>query len=143
MKFLLVLAFILSTHTFAADICHFEETSDFISALKSEAIKPYKKSKNHKRFTFAEKQMIHLTVTLQDYLKGATREESLRIFGDYYEGKLGTNSGEILYYKIAEKDFALVHYWPGDNEYGGFYELNNKIFRLVAEIEDSFIICNK
>ncbi len=143
MKFLIIFALLISAQTFAADICHFEETSDFFSALEAEGIKPYKKSKNHKRFTFIEKQMIHLTVTLQDYLRGATKEESLLLFGDYYEGEIGSNAGEILYFKIADKDFALVHYWPGDNEYGAYYEVKNSAFRLVADIEDSFINCHK
>ena len=93
------------------------------------------------RFTFLEKQMIHLTVTLQDYLNASTKEESLEIFGDMYEGELGSNSGEILYFQIADKLVALVHYWHGDNQYGAIFEINNGTHKLQAEINDGEITC--
>jgi hypothetical protein len=135
MKFLIILALTLTTQAFAVDICQFNETWDFNEALESEGHQPTKISQNHKRFTFLEKQMIHLTITLQDWLKGSSREEALEIFGDY------GRDGEIVYYKIAEKTYAFVHYWPGDNEYGAFFELKKSSYRLVASISDSFIDC--
>jgi hypothetical protein len=135
MKFLIILALTLTTQAFAVDICQFNETWDFKQALISEGYKPTKTSKNHKRFTFIEKQMIHLTITLQDWLKGSSRDEALEMFGQDGE------DGQVVYYVIGEKKYALVHYWPGDNEYGAFFELKNSTYRLVAYIGDSFIEC--
>ena len=141
MKIILILAFFISFQSFAADICNFQETWEFTEALKEEGIKPLKRSKNHKRFTFVEKEMIHLTITLQYWLKGASRDEALENFADLYDGKMGSNAGEILYYSIEGKTYALVHYWPGDNEVGAFYEMKGRAYRLIAEISDSFIEC--
>lgn len=141
MKIILILSFLISSQVFAADICQFQETWEFTEALEAEGIKHSKRSKNHKRFTFVEKEMIHLTITLQDWLKGVSRAEALENFADLFEGRIGMNAGEILYYSIEGKTYALVHYWPGDNEYGAFYEMKNKAYRLIAEINDSFIEC--
>lgn len=141
MKLLLTLALFITTNAFAVDICSFEETWEVSDALEAQGIKAHKTSKNHKRFTFAEKEMIHLTITLQDWLKGISRGEALETFADIYEGKQGSNAGEIKYYRINGKEVALVHYWPGDNEYGAYYELKNGAHRLIAEVSDSFITC--
>lgn len=132
MKFLIVIALTFTTQAFAANICNFQETWEFKEALKAEEIKATKISKNHKRFTFNEKRMIHLALTLQDWLSGISREEALEMFSP---------EGEIEYYSIGERTYALVHYWPGDNEYGAFFEVINGCYRLVAYIGDSFIEC--
>lgn len=141
MKFLFALFILITTNAFAVDICTFAETFEFHQTLDAKGIKPLKKATNPKRFTFVEKQMIHLTVTLQRSLNGSTKEESLEIFSDLYDGQRGHHAGEILYYEISGKQFALVHYWPGENEYGGFFEIKNNAYKLLAEINDSFIAC--
>lgn len=141
MKLFLALLFI-TTNAFAINICKFEETSDFKDELEERGIRPARVSKNHKKFTSVEKQLIHRTVTLQSWLKNSTMKEALESFGDYYEGQQGSNAGEIEYYNIEGKQYILVHYWPGDNEYGAYYAINkNGSFKLVAEINDSFIEC--
>lgn len=141
MKLLLTLALFITTNAFAVDLCSFEETWQFNEALEAQRIKPVRISKNHNRFTFVEKQMIHRTVTLQDWLKGTSKEEALEIFGNFYNGKPGSNAGEIVYLNVNGKEIAVVHYWPGDNEYGAYYEIRNGAFRLIADIGDSFISC--
>ncbi len=141
MKFLLAVALFITTNAFAVDVCSFQETSDFRDALEARNIKSTKKSTNPKRFTFIEKQMVHLTITLESWLSGSTKEEAIEIFGDYHDGKKGFNAGEILYYEIEGKQMALVHYWPGENEYGAFFELKNGAYKLLAEVTDSFITC--
>ncbi len=141
MKILLAVALFITTNAFAVDLCSFQETSDFNKAIETLKIKPVKKSTNPKRFTFIEKQMVHLTITLQGWLSGSTKEESIEIFGDYHGGKKGFNAGEILYYEIAGKQIAVVHYWPGENEFGAFFEIKNGSYKLLADISDSFITC--
>lgn len=135
MKSLITLLLLTSFNAFAADICAFEETWEFHEALEAEGVKAVKTSKNSKRFTFVEKQMIHLTVAQQDWLKGISKEEAWESFSE------GSSDGEVLYYKLDGKDYALVHYWPGDNEFGAFYEMKNGAYRIIATIDDAFITC--
>jgi hypothetical protein len=99
-------------------------------------------AKNHKGWSALEKDMIHLAISLDNSLRGVTKEEALRKFADLYEGRQGSNAGEIVYLTISDKQYALVHYWPGENEYGAFFQLKTgRAFKLVAEITDSFIEC--
>lgn len=135
--FLITLLFI--TNAFATDICDYNETWEFEEALEQNGIKPYKKTINLIKLTFVEKQMIHLTVT--QAVGVVTREEALEIFGDYYKGKEGFNAGEIIYYKIKGKEYALVHSWPGDNEVGAYFEMKGSAYKQIAVISDSFIDC--
>ena len=128
---------LFSTQIFAQDICAFEETWEFEEALSNANIKTSKISKNHKRFLFVEKQMIHLAITQEDWLKGCTRDQALEVFSDYN----GSNAGEISYYQIQGKTYALVHYWPGENEMGAYFEMTSSAFKLIATISDSFIRC--
>lgn len=142
MRLIFILSLLLTTNAFAIDICSFEETFSFGKAFEAKRIRPVKTSKNHKRFTFLEKEMIHLTVTLQDWLKGASRQEALKIFADIREnGQPGDLAGEILYFRISGKEYAFALYYPGDNEYGAYFELKGSSYKLIAEIHDSEIIC--
>lgn len=128
------MSLLLSSQLFAQDICSYQETWEFEEALQASNIKTSKISKNHKRFLFVEKLMIHLTVTQEEWLSGSTREEALEIFGN-------GNDGKISYYQINGRTFALVQYWPGDNEVGAFFEMKESTFKLIASISDSFIRC--
>ena len=142
MKYILILTALLSLPALALDVCSFAETADFRDALESVGINAHKISKDHKKFTFSEKRMIHLTVSTQSWLSGSSLEEALDIFGDFQDGRPGPNAGEIRYYKIEQKTLALVHYWPGDNEYGAFFEVKRDgSFKMLARVEDSWINC--
>jgi hypothetical protein len=142
MKYLFTILLLLTANAYALDLCSYEETSDLQDAFESQGIKPVKTSSNHQKFTSVERHLIHKTVSLQDWRTNTDVSESLQDFGDYYNGKPGSNAGEILYYNIDGKRFILVHYWPGDNEYGAFFAINkNGSFKLLAEITDSFINC--
>lgn len=133
MKTLIAILFLISFNSFAVDICQFEETPEFHDALKAAKIKSVRTARA--KFTSVEKQLIHKTVTRQDWLKGNSVEQSLEDFG-------GSADGEIKYYTIEGKQFILVHYWPGDNEYGAYFMLNkNGSHKLIAEISDSWISC--
>lgn len=136
MKTLLLLSMLFSLNAFALHPCEFEMTQDFRETLNASGIKPLKVSRAASKFRFIEKQMIHLTISLQEWLSGISRNEAIELFVEDH------NDGEILYYNLDGKDIALVHYYPGDNEYGAFVELKGSAFILLAEIRDSDIYCN-
>ena len=129
------MALLFSVNAFAFHPCDFEMTQDFKEAVQASGIKPNKVSKTPSKFRFIEKQMIHLTVSLQDWLSGIGRKEALELFVE------DRNDGEILYYQLDEREIALVHYYPGDNEYGAFLELKGSAFSVLAEVRDSDIYC--
>lgn len=132
MKFALLIALFITTNVFAADICKFEETWEWYEANKAEGIKPVRTAKNFKKFTSVEKHLVHKTVTLQDYLKDLSLGDAVTEFSE----------GEIEFYNIEGQQMILVHYWPGDNEYGAFFKINkNGSFKLLATVSDSFIEC--
>lgn len=142
MKFLLALMLVVSTNAFAVDICSYMDTQEVNVALKAQDIKPVLVSNNHKKFTTVEKKLIHKTVTLQGWMKDISLRESLKVFGDFDGRSQGSDAGEILYYNIEGKQLILVHYWPGENEYGAYYSVNgNGSIKLIAEITDGFISC--
>lgn len=132
MKFALLIALFVTTNVFAADICKFEETWEWKEAVEAEGVKPVRIAKNSKKFTSVEKHLVHKTVTLQEWLKELSLGEAVTEFAD----------GEIEYYNFNGQQVILVHYWPGDNEYGAFYKINkNGSFKLLANVSDSFIEC--
>ena len=128
----LILGF-LSLNASATEVCSFEETWELQEHLDSLGIKPVQVSKNHKRFKFVEKQMIHHAITLDTWASGATREDALNMFA--------SGEGQITYFSIDSRMLAFVQYWPGDNQYGAIYEMRNSVYKVVASIQDSFIEC--
>lgn len=130
-----MIALLFATNAFAFEPCSHQDTWGFFEDLKANSQKASAISKNPKKFRFVEKQMIHLTVTLQDWLNGSSKAEALEIFTE------GSSDGEIQYFDFNGRRIALVRYWPGDNEYGAFFEMKNSAFQLLAEIRDSDIVC--
>lgn len=129
MKLIVALFFFIFTEAFAAhEFCRFNEVHEFTKVMRHSKI-----SSAVSRMTFAEKNLVHRAVTLQRYLSGASKEEALKSFE--------ASDGEIKYYVIAGRFYALVHYYPGDNEFGGFFEVSGNAFKLIAEINDSYISC--
>lgn len=135
MKALLTILFfaLINFKASAVDICSFQETWDLHEALEKAGIRPIKVAKNHKRFKFIEKQMIHRMITLQEWLSGVARDEALAEFE--------SGDGEISYYSVAGREISLVHYWPGDTQVGAIYEMRNGSYKIIAQIDDSFIEC--
>ncbi|HXH74665.1 MAG TPA: hypothetical protein VNJ08_06845 [Bacteriovoracaceae bacterium] len=124
-----IFTILLTTQAFAFDLCAFQETSE----LNLEILKA---SQNPKRFTFAEKNLIHRTIALQSMYEGISKAEALVLF------KEGSSDGEITYFQMGDKQMILVHYWPGDNEYGAFYQIKpTGTAKLIARVGDSFISC--
>lgn len=145
MKILVLISLLFSFSAVAnTDFCSYEETYQFFDDLNSQGIKHSKRARNHKRFTFLEKNLIHLTITLQSWYVGVSREEAIQTFSDVNEnGERGPNAGEVLYYQFGTKNYVLVHYWPGDNEYGAFYELKVAgAYELKGIIRDGGIYCD-
>jgi hypothetical protein len=144
MKTLILLAALFSTQAFAISVCKYDETSDLTEAI---AHSRYTKteSKNHKKFTKAELKLIHKTISAEDFYAGKklTEAEALHIFGDYYEDETetGSDAGEIDYYIVGTQQIIIVHYWPGENEYGAIFEIKAGKTVHVANIGDSFISC--
>ena len=145
MKLFLLFILFITSHSYAADICKFQETWEFKEALKEEGNRPVLISKNHSKFTSVEKRLIHKWLSSQSDRRNTTLEQSMEEFSDMrLTGKVGPDAGEIIYYNIEGKKYVLVHYWPGENEYGAFYSVNkNNSYKLIAEIMDSFIECVK
>lgn len=142
MKSILLMALLMTSQAFAMSVCDYSDTAEFRNALEASEITPVRVAKNHRKFTSVEKQLIHKTVTLQSWLQNISAKESLETFGDYSQGRRGVNAGEIAYYNVDGKQLILVHYWPGENEYGAFYRLNkNGSFKLLAEVTDGYIFC--
>jgi len=131
MKIFFLLGLLFSFNAFSFEVCDFRDTTDLFHSFKVDAVKP-RVSRNPKRFTFIEKQMIHLTVTQRDWFGGANREEALSIFSE---------KGNIRHYRIEDKAYALALYYPQGTEYGAFFELRNSTFKIMAEIIDGQIIC--
>lgn len=145
MKTLILLASLLSTQAFAAfDACKFEDSNDFVTALKR-AKAQVVKSKDHQKFTAVELDLIHTTISTEHMYASEqlTSAQTLHIFGDYYEEETtpGSDAGEIIYFILATQKFIVVHYWPGENEYGSIFEVKNGHNVQVANIGDSFIEC--
>lgn len=138
MKTILFCLMLISSSAFAVKertLCSFRDTQDFEKHSSSVVISI---SKNHAKFTKMEKKMIH------DFIQDRTIEDSLYVFGGYSAGEvqLGDYAGQIAYYQFYTKKIALVHYWPGTNEIGSFYEIlpNNK-FKFLAAVSGSWIEC--
>jgi hypothetical protein len=131
--FLILIFGLLSVSASAVEICSFEEMWDLQEHLDEKGIKPTLVSKNHKRFKFVEKQMIHHAVTLDTWASGATRDDALQMFEN--------GEGLITYFTVDSKMLAFVQYWPGDNQYGAIYEMRNSVYKVIASIQDSFIDC--
>ena len=132
MKFAILLTLFITTNVFAFDICQFEETSNMYESLKSQGLKAVRITKNAKKFTSVERQLVRKTITQQEWLKDLTESQSVKEFAD----------GEIEYYNFEGQQTILVHYWPGDTEVGAFFKINkNGSFKLLATVSDSFIEC--
>lgn len=126
-----IFCLLVTTQAFCFDLCSYQEISDL-------QLEKFKISKNPKRFTFAEKNLIHWSISLQSFYEGISRQEALKLFNE------GSNEGEVVYFQVEGVQLILVHYWPGDNEYGAFYELRTEgISRLLAKVEDGFITCEE
>lgn len=144
MKFIILLAAIFPTLSFSSvDICHFEDTVDFIKAIDGNVIKKTNVSNFETGFSDIEKQMIKLTINSSSYRSNFSLKKAIKEFGDFYvdPNEPGTNSGEIVYYSLGNKKIILVHYWPGDTEVGAFLKIDSQKITVLANVSDQTIEC--
>ncbi len=143
MKFFILLSFFILNKAMALDVCSFKETWMFNDAMRVQKVKPNLVAKDHKKFNSMEKKLVHKTVALQAFSGEKTLLQSVDDFADImYDGTRGANAGKISYFNIEGKQLILVHYWPGENEYGAFFSINrNGSLKLLARISDGFIDC--
>ena len=139
MKSLIFVFLFVSSQVFALDLCQLRDTYEFDQVVQFERLQTIRTVSNN--FSGLEKRMIHQAVRLQAWQVGIPMDESLRAFGDYYDGYRGPNPGEIVYYQLKGQKLALVHYFPGENEYGAFFIVGNGTTKMVARIDDSEISC--
>ncbi|WPU65009.1 hypothetical protein [Peredibacter starrii] len=140
MKFLLLVSWFVSSQVFALDLCQLRDTYEFDQVVQFERLPTIRTvSKN---FSDLEKRMIHQALKLQPWQRGIRMDESLRAFGDLFDGYRGPNPGEIVYYQVKGQKLALVHYFPGENEYGAFFLVGNGTTKMVARVDDSEISCS-
>lgn len=144
MKSILILLTFFSIQAHAAfNVCQFEDTVAFDEAIDAKKVTLIKETSDHKKWTNFEKKMIHETIKSSGHK--ATLKQALRQFGDYYENsnEEGSNAGSIQYFQTGSFKFALVHYWPGDNEVGAFLEIGPKNqIKILATVSDQWIECS-
>ena len=143
--FFMLLAGLVSLNVMAFDVCEFGDTSAFDDAVVATDITEVKTSSNHNDFTAIEKKMTLETMLADKYNTNMTMKEALLGFGDFHEyshGKPGSNAGSIVYYEVGSYQFALVHSWPGDNEYGAFVKVaKDGSIEILATVNDGFMEC--
>jgi hypothetical protein len=144
MKMFVFLFILTTTQAFAFNLCKFASTADFQEKVEAKKIKEIKRVSNEKKFNAFERDMIFAAIRTDSMYENVSKAKALKIFSDYQSKHSGPGSddGEILYYEVKGQKFQLVHYWPGDNEYGAFVELkpNGKI-SILASVNDGEIRC--
>jgi hypothetical protein len=127
----LLLGFLLLTSSFASEVCDFDTTGQWHDAYPLHTTVT-----QHQNFTLLERALIWKAIASDNYYADLNQDQALLVFS------VGYNAGEIAYYHRGSKVFALVHYWPGENEYGAFFEiLSEGKFKLVATVQDGDIYC--
>ncbi len=131
MKFLTLAILFISTSAFAFNACQFQDTTAFGESKKTEISRTEK-------YNPVELQMIVATLKLDYWREVKDAKSALAEFNE------STEAGEIIYYSIDGKKIAMIHYYPGENEYGAFFEMYpNGKFKLLAKISDGDIDCSK
>lgn len=133
MKLVLLFTLIFSSFAHAQNICDYRESSQFSRALKQANSKFSKVSKNASRFTFREKKMIHLAVSLNSNLHGVMDKDAYDLFAK--------TSGKVQYLTLNGENFALVEYVTNGYTFGGFFRLHDRAYTLIAGIDHGMIDC--
>lgn len=131
MKIFSLLFLFVSFQALATNVCEYKDSHEFDEKHEKSIV-----SKNDgNRLSSFERKMI-----FEFMKKDSWREikDGLQAVREFFEGYSG---GEIVYYKIENKMIAKLHFYPGDNEYGIFYELSAGNFKELAEIQDGDIYC--
>lgn len=143
MKLFILLFFFVTTQTFAQsfNICNLQDTGE-LDDLVDQSHALIRETNDY--FSLIEKNMITVTMKLDSWRSVRNQDEAVLMFQDrnHMRERPGSNAGEIQYYSLIGKTYALVHFWPGDNEYGAIFEMVTKTkFKLIALIGDGEISC--
>ena len=113
-------------------------TADVWDYLKSNNVPVREVDPAKNEVTENEKFMIQLAVLASDISGGPmdiTRAIDLFIDKEFH----GSGAGQINYFSVDKYDYALVTYFPGDNEYGAIFKKTKKssnFTNLMATITD-------
>ncbi|MCX6118583.1 MAG: hypothetical protein NT027_13655 [Proteobacteria bacterium] len=151
MKNLYFVSFIFSVLTssaaFSSSICEQFSNRDLLNSVKT--VKPvFETLADH------EVAMIQSAVLISSLEEAHSPKTAVEIFADTLGGRSGSLGGEINYYELmvstnnsssSAKTFAVVTYYPGDNEYGAIFRIFKSEFHvspvLVGTITDSDVNC--
>lgn len=136
MKLAILIFFFLFTQAFAGT-CSPEVTW----IHESGEAKPFKTAQNPAKYTQVEKQMIHKTVG--SHLPLSKAVNAFADLGSYNDpSRPGSNAGDIQYFSAKGKVIAYVRHYPGDNEYGFYFQISsdNKI-KVVGGVSDGDLYC--
>lgn len=87
--------------------------------------------------------MIQSVILAQDLSVPMTPKEALDVFNDVEYG--GFSAGQIIYFTAKKPSvrYALVTYYPGENEYGAIFKVEDLEgsldIRKIADVQDSWI----
>lgn len=133
MKLALLFTLLFTSFAHAQNICDYREYSEFSRALKQNGIKFSKISKSASRFTFREKKMVHLAVSLNSNLHGVMDKEAYSLFS--------STGGRVQYLTLNGEPMALVEYTANGYKFGGLFRLHDRAYTLVAGIDHGMIDC--
>lgn len=142
MKIFLLALSILSTQAFAFEVCSLTDTgalNDAVSAGEMQHLRTVEAGSNYETI---EKNLITETMLAQDF--GVVDQVSaILLFEDREldETTTGGHAGSIEYYLAGQRKFVMVHFYPGDNEYGSLFELRGRAVLPLATIGDGEINC--
>jgi hypothetical protein len=142
MKLLALTLALMTSQAFAFDVCSLQDTGALEDAVLAKEIKHLQTTEPFK-FNQLEKKMIFEMVKKDDWNEIESEADAVLHFEDRNADELqaGTNAGEIAYYAAGSKKIAMVHYYPGDNEYGAIFEVKNGSHKMIATIGDGEISC--
>lgn len=133
MKLVLLITLLFSSLAQAQNACDYREHSQFTKALKQNGVKVSKVAKTASRFTFREKKMIHLAVSLNSNLHGVMDKEAYSLFA--------ASAGKVSYLSMNGENYALVEYAANGYVFGGFFRLHDRAYTLLAGIDHGMIDC--
>ena len=142
MKYLALSLMLMASQAFAFDVCSLSDTGALEDAVTANQLKVLHTAEPF-GFDQLERSMIFAMISKDDWNEIHSEEEAVLHFEDRNAEELeaGTNAGEIIYYAAGSKKIAMVHYYPGDNEYGALFEVKNGTHQMLATIGDGEINC--
>ena len=141
MKFIILFSALLTSNVFAANVCKFSDTVEFQAAVDAGKIRITRQADKLHHFNPFDKKVIFATIKSDKHQNVRNQTEAIELFMDMRNGKIGSNSGIISYYRFGNQSLVLAHYYPGENEYGAIVDVTNGQTKVIALIGDGAIDC--